>query len=134
MKRVIGVFVVCLLLVACGDNVKISSHEEGINAQLNVMDEMFTVLEGVEDEASAKAATDEIEALGKKLSEIAAQMNALPKPTAEEMKELASNVEITRRQQELFGTRMAKQLMKLAQYPELRNALSSALGKVEKVE
>ncbi len=132
MKRVIGVFVVCLMLAACGDNVKISSHEEGINAQLNVMDEMFTVLEGVEDEASARAARDDIEKLGQKLHEIATQMSKLPQPTAEEMKALAGNTEITKRQQELFGARMAKQLMKLAQYPELSEALTSAIGKMEK--
>ena len=88
------------------------------------MEEMLSILEGVTDEASAEAASSEIEALGNRLAEIAKQFQELPEPTVEEMQEIGRQQQV--RQQD-FQNKALPQMMKLAQYKSLSDAWTRAI-------
>ena len=122
MWRVIFLVIVGLQCIACSGG--ISSYEEGVEAQSEVMEEMLGILEGVTDEASAEAASSEIEALGNRLAEIAKQFLELPEPTVEEIQEIGRQQQA--RQQE-FQNKALPQMMKLAQYKSLSDAWTRAL-------
>lgn len=122
MRHLITLIGLGLLLSACGGG--IGSYEDGIEAQADVMQEMVDVLEGVDDESSAKKAAGEIEDLGNRLAEIAGQMRELPRPDASEMQD------IMRKQQaemQAFQQSSAAQMMKLVQYPVLTEAWMRAM-------
>ena len=122
MWRVIFLAIVGLQCIACSGG--ISSYEEGVEAQSEVMEEMLSILEGVTDEASAEAASSEIEALGNRLADIAQQFQELPEPTAGEIQEMQRRQQA--RQQD-FQNRAVPQMMKLAQYKSLSDAWTRAL-------
>ena len=126
MWRAILTAIFVMQCLACSGG--ISSFEEGVEAQSEIMDEMISILEGVSDEASAEMATGRIEALGNRFAEIAEQLQKLPQPTAEEMHE------ITRRQhaqQQDFQKRAFPQMMKLARYQSLSEAWTRAMANME---
>ena len=125
MWRILGVTIVCLLCTACSNS--ISSYEEGIEAQAEIMAQMVSVLEGVTDQESADKATARIEALGDQLAEVTAQVKGLPQPTLKEMQEIAQN---QRAQQEELQKNAVSQLMKLDQYDSLHKAWTRALAKL----
>jgi len=54
-----------LLAAACGSG-KIDSHEDGVEAMTDAVDEMVEVLGTVKDKRSAEAAKPKLEALGNK--------------------------------------------------------------------
>lgn len=111
------------LCVSCGGGV--SSYEEGIEMQADIMEEMLEVLEDVDDEASAEKAAGKIEALGTRLTEVAKQIQQLPEPSMDELQRIAKGQSDKRRDfQEKAGT----QMMKLAQYQSLRDAWMRALS------
>lgn len=112
----------CLLISACGGG--ISSYEEGIEAQAEVMLEMVSVLEGVDDDASAKKAAGKIESLGERLAEISSQVRELPRPNAKEMQDIAMK---QREEMQAFQQDSAMQMMKLVQYPVLQEAWMNAM-------
>ena len=122
MWRLLMVTFVGMLCIACSSS--ISSYEEGIEAQSEIMAEMVSVLEGVSDEASAEKASSEIEALGNRLGELAMQVQELPEPTMEEMQEIARKQSA---QQQDFQNKALPQMMKLAQYKSLSDAWTRAL-------
>lgn len=127
MSRLTLTAALALLCVACGGP-GIDSYEEAGEAQAEVMREMIGVLEGVDDDASAKAAAEEIEALGDRLQEIAKQISKLPPPSESELQEIIA------RQQEYgreFQQSAATQMMKIAQYPVLTEAWSNAMMKMQ---
>ena len=126
MWRAIFLAVVGMQCIACSGG--ISSFEEGVEAQAEVMEEMISVLEGVSDEASAEQASGRIEALGTRLAEIAKQFQELPQPTAEEIQEITSK---QRAQQQDFQQRAFPQMMKLAQYQSLSEAWTRALANIQ---
>ena len=111
-----------LIISACGGG--IGSYEEGIEAQADVMMEMVSVLEDVDDQSSAEKAADEIESLGERLAEISAQLRELPQPSAEEMQDI-----MVKQADEMSGFQqdVAVQMMKLAQYPVLTEAWMRAM-------
>ena len=115
-----------LLCTACGGG--IDSYETGIEAQLDIMEDVVDVLEDVTDQASAKAATPKIEALSKRLAEIATQMQELPQPTMEELQEIAEKHAKRRRE---FQTKATTQLMKLAEYEELSQTFTRAMSNMK---
>ena len=126
MWRAIFLAVVALQCLACSSG--ISSFEEGVEAQGEVMEEMISVLEGVSDEASAEQASGRIEALGNRFAEIARQIQELPQPTDDEMQA------ITRKQhaqQQDFQQRAFPQMMKLARYESLSEAWARALENMQ---
>jgi len=122
MWRLMMVTLVGMLCIACSSG--ISSYEEGIEAQSDIMSEMVSVLEGVTDEASAEEASGKIEALGNRLGELAMQVQELPEPTMEEMQEIARKQST---QQQDFQNKALPQMMKLAQYKSLSDAWTRAL-------
>ena len=119
-KKILSIAVLVALCVACGDS--IDSHEDAMEAQIDVMDEMIEILEGVTDEASAKGAIPDMEALGKRMAEIAEQVKKLPQPTMEEMQAMQSDYmkRLQDSQKKVYAT-----LSKLAEYPELSRAMTN---------
>lgn len=122
MWRVITLIASGLLISACGGG--IGSYEEGIEAQAEVMLEMVSVLEDVDDESSAKKAAGKIESLGERLAEISSQVRELPRPDAKEMQDIAKK---QRAEMQAFQQNAAAQMMKLAEYPVLTDAWMRAM-------
>lgn len=122
MWRVIKIGVLSVMIASCGGG--IDTYEEGVEAQVQVMEDMIDVLRGVDDDDSAEDAAGEIEALGNRLAEISSQMAELPTPTASEMQAIAAEqMEKTQAlQQDVVG-----QMMKIAEYPVLMEAWMSAM-------
>jgi signal transduction histidine kinase len=110
-----------LVLGACGD-----SHESVVDEQFDVMEEMLDILDGVTDEASAKEAGKELEALGEKLADLQKRMEKMPKPTPEQKKRLQAI--LTERQAD-FKKRSQTVLSKMMKYPELAQAFSKSMEK-----
>lgn len=123
MLRMLMVAFIGMLATACSGG--ISSYEEAIEAQAEVMAEMVSVLEGVTDEASADKASARIEELGNRLAKIAVQVQELPEPTMEEMQEIARQQGA---QQQDFQKTAMPQMMKLAEYKSLSDAWTRALS------
>jgi hypothetical protein len=123
MWRILIVTIVGLLCTACSSD--ISSYEEGIEAQAEIMAEMISVLEGVTDQESADKASAKIEVLGEQLAEVTAQLNEVPQPTLEEMQEITQE---QRPQQEELQKRAVSQIMKLDEYNSLHKAWIRALA------
>ena len=115
-----------LILSACGGS-GIDSYEDVMNSSVEVMEDMITVLEGVDDEASAEKAADEIEALGDRLAEIAAAAKELPEPSEDEMLALVEDQKDNMMQ---FQERAMPQMMKMVQYPVLADAWGRAMEKM----
>jgi preprotein translocase subunit SecF len=125
MWRILIVTIVGSLCTACSGG--ISSYEEGIEAQAEIMVEMVSVLEGVTDQESADKASAKIEALGGQLAEVTAQVKELPQPTMKEMQEIAQK---QRAQQEELQKNAVSQMMKLDQYDSLHKAWTRALAEM----
>jgi hypothetical protein len=125
MWRILIVTIVGLLCTGCSGG--ISSYEDGIEAQAEIMKEMVSVLEGVTDQESANTASAEIEALGDRLAKVTAQVNRLPQPTPEEMQEIAQKQSA---QQEELQRNAVSQMMKLDQYESLHKAWTHALAEM----
>ena len=121
MSRVLMVAVLGLVFAACGGG--IDSYEDGLEAQLEIMEEMMDVLADVTDQASAKAATPRIEALGDRLAEVTAQLRELPKPETAALQEIGKSQ--AKRTQEFLEESVTWQT-KLAEYPELKEAFARA--------
>lgn len=122
MRRILITALAASLCAGCGGGV--SSYEELVNAQADVLTDMIGVLEDVTDEASADDAVDDIEALGARLAELVADIEELPEPTAADLRRIAETQ--GQRMQE-FQQTAAPQMMKLAQYPQLAEAWTRAV-------
>lgn len=109
-----------LALSACGGE----SHEAVMDEQFDLMGEIFDILDGVEDEASAKEAAKKIEALGEKLTDLAKRAEKLPEPTPEQEKALEARA---RERQAEFEKRSRAFATKMMQYPDLAQAFSQAM-------
>jgi len=127
MRRFLMATVVGLMCASCGGG-GINSYEDAMEAQVEIMEEMVGVLEGVTDQASAEEASSEIEALGSRIADVIAQVQELPEPTAEEMQEIAAKYG---EQGQEFQTRAASQMMKLAEYPSLSEAWTRAMANMK---
>jgi hypothetical protein len=123
MWRILIVTIAGLLCTACSGG--ISSYEEGIEAQTEIMAEMVSVLEGVTDQESADKASARIEALGKQLAEVTEQVKELPLPTNKEMQEILQKQSA---QQEELQKNAVSQMIKLDQYESLHKAWTRALN------
>ena len=124
MWRTLTIVSVALVCASCGG---VDSYEDAVNAQTDIMAEMLEVLEGVDDEASAEKAAGKIEALGTQLAEIAKQMQEMPRPSMEELQEIGQK---QRARTQEFQEKAVPQMMKLAQYPALREAWMRAFQNV----
>ncbi len=116
---------VMVLVCACGGGIR--SYEDGARAQAKIMKEMVSVLETVEDEASANKAASKIEDLGTQLTELSKQIAKLPRPSHEELQKISQNMGT---EQQEFQKEAMPQMMKLAKYPVLSQAWSRAMANV----
>lgn len=127
MRRVLMAAVAGVLCVSCGGG-GISSYEDGMKAQAEIMEEMVDVLEGVKDQASAEKAASEIEALGTRMADVIAQVRTLPPPSREQMQDIAEKYGADGRE---FQTKAAAQMMKLAEYPALSEAWMRVMSNMQ---
>ncbi|MHC4493992.1 MAG: hypothetical protein ACYTDU_20545 [Planctomycetota bacterium] len=107
-----------LVLGACGD-----SHESVVDEQFDLMEEMLDILDGVTDEASAKEAAKDVEALGEKLADLQKRMEKMPEPTPEQQKKMQAMVAERQADYVKPSQQFAAKMM---QYPELMQAFSRA--------
>jgi hypothetical protein len=71
------------LCAGCGD-----THESLMDDQIGAMEEVATILEGVKDKDSAKAAKPRLEALAKRQQDIEKRVKELGEPTDEKKEQL----------------------------------------------
>lgn len=123
----VGVFLFAVLtLVAfagCGDK-----HESALDDSIDLREELAGILEGITDEASAKAASSKIEgwvADQKKLSE---RMESLDEPSAEEGKAMQEKYQ---GRMAAASARLHKQMQRLMMNPKLAPAIGEAMGKIQ---
>ncbi len=126
MRRVLMVMMVAVMCASCGGG--INSYEDAMDAQVEIMEDMVGVLEGVTDDASAQKAASEIEALGNRMAEVVAHVQELPQPSAEEMQQIAEKY---RTEGQEFQERAASQMMKLAEYPALSEAWTRVMANMK---
>lgn len=108
-----------------GDDVM--AYEQALDAQRKLVAEITGVLEGVTDEASAAAAAPRIEELSGELQRLATHLNAMPQlPYAEQQR-------ITQERAGSTAARRAagKQMLKIEQYPVLKDAWSRGMRREE---
>ena len=74
-------------LVGCAD-----SHESLREDTLDAMEEMVEAIEGIKDEASAKAAADKLKGFTEKMAEIEEKMKKLDKLSEEEEEALVAKL------------------------------------------
>lgn len=117
MSRLAILASLVMLCVACSGGVE--SYEDAAEAQIEIMREMIRVLEGVSDDASARAAAGDVAALAARMQSIADQLRALPPPSREEIDAISALQEKVQREIQPAAT---AQMMKLAQYPVLAEA------------
>ena len=90
MKK-LATLIVCsmtMMLTACGGD----THESLMDEISSMMDEMTSILKGVKDESSAKAAVSKLESLGKKGQDLSERMKKLGEPSEEQEKELTAKM------------------------------------------
>ena len=113
----LGLVVAVLMIGGCGGP---DTHEKVMQDSLNMMKKMISIVESVDDEASAKAAVTKINALESQAKAIQARMEKLGEPTPEQDKALEAKF---KSQFEEFMPKMIGVAMKVAQYPELQKAM-----------
>src|SRR5262245_54289022 len=118
MKRLLGLTSILMLLALCpgcgGD-----THEKLAAKAIDTMKEMCTVLDGVKDEESAKAAKGKLKSLMETLDDLNKRQEKLPKPTDAEIKAMeAKSSEMMEVQQKFMG-----HMMRIAADPKLRDQL-----------
>ncbi|HKL64221.1 MAG TPA: hypothetical protein VJ883_12680 [Woeseiaceae bacterium] len=105
----------------------VAAYEEAIDAQREVVGELTAVLEGVTDEASAEAAAPRIEELSRELQSLAMRINAIPQlPYAEQQRISEERAGSTAARRE-----RGKQMLKIEQYPVLKEAWARGMRGVE---
>jgi hypothetical protein len=127
MKRASAILTTVLVCGACGGG-EAATYEDAIEEQASITEDMIEVLEKVTDEESARAAVSEIEALAQDLAALAKRMTELPQPSEEELQRIT---EKARERAKEFQEKATAQLMKLAQYPELMQAFTKAMERVQ---
>lgn len=125
MKRTIGVaftlmsiFAYGVLFVAgsgCGD-----SRESLADETMSVMEEMVATLQGVKDEASAKAAKPKLEDLAKRFDDINQRESKLPAPTDEQTKAL---IEKHGSKMDELSRKLQGEMLRIAFDPKIQSVL-----------
>lgn len=93
MKRFATLVVLLLtssLLTACGSS---DPHDAAMDDLIEISDEMLTVLQGIEDVESAKAAEEDFKAIGEKMKAFATSASELEPPSDEKEQELKEKYE-----------------------------------------
>ena len=113
-----------LVLVGCGD-----SHEAAMNDMIASMEKLNTILDGVQDEASAKAAKPKIEALSKQMDALGQRMEKLGEPSEAQQKELTAKFG---KKMEKLGPKMIGNMMRISMNPQFAEHLQEAMKGMNK--
>ncbi|MEX2214390.1 MAG: hypothetical protein WD768_09700 [Phycisphaeraceae bacterium] len=126
MRHITSLALLAVTLVAggCGGG----SHEAVAEESVSKFKELASVLEGVTDTASAKAAKPKIDAIVAELKAIGERSKALPEPDEATKKKIMEKMKT-----ELTSAMMKMQeaMMKLATNPEAAKALGEAMEKMQ---
>jgi len=112
-----------IMLGGCGGDTHESLAQEGVSA----FNEFASILEGVSDVESAKAAVPKLEAVGQKMADLKKRADALGKPTPEQNKALEEK--FTKEMSTAMDKMMAAS-MKLADKPEVQKILEEPMKKL----
>ena len=88
MMRASTVGLLALFCVATFTGCSDPTPESVADEMTAKMNEVSTTLKGVTDESSAKAANDKLKSIAADMKKLKAQMDKLPKPTAEQEKKM----------------------------------------------
>jgi hypothetical protein len=135
MMRFLPLLAAGLLLAGCGSEPQpepepvddVAAYEQALETQRELIGEITGVLEEVTDEASAEAAAPRIEELSGELQRLAVRINAMPQlPYAEQQR-------ISRERSGSTAERRnaGKQMLKIEQYPVLKEAWARGMQGVE---
>lgn len=103
------------------------THESVTEGAVEVMEEMAEIMEGVDDEDSAKAAAKKIDKLADRMEKLKKQRDELGKPSQEEDEALKKKYE------ERMGKAMSRFLVamaKLQSKPELQKHLEGSMKRL----
>jgi hypothetical protein len=124
-KSLVSVSVVaalCLTLAGCGD-----THDSITREMLAQITELNKILDGVKDEASAKAAAPRVERTATKLKEIQDRSTKLGQPSEAEMKAMKAKYE---KQMEEQAGKLIGNVMRIGMNPDLSKHLEPAMNKI----
>ena len=115
-----------MLILFCGmSGCKGTTHESLAEEQMALMNEMFDVMEGVTDAASAQAAKPKLEKISTRMKELGEKAKALGQPSAEEEQRLKKKFEPElKKMMERFFPLMTK----IGKFPELQEAMGKSMG------
>lgn len=117
MKRILSIATILMLIVCsgCGGD----TPDKVANDTVTVMEDVVAVMEGVKDEASAKAAAGKFRALGDKIKEIQARQDKLGL-TASQKAELKKKHEA---KMDAVMTKLLNEGMRISSNPKLAPAM-----------
>jgi hypothetical protein len=115
-----------LALTGCGD-----SHDAVMSDMVASMEKFNSILDGVKDEASAKAAKSKLEALTKEMKVLTERSKKLPKATAEELKSMQDKHE---KEFVAVSGKIQKNMFRIATNPTAMSALGDAMDAIAKSE
>lgn len=124
MRTMFCMVMVAALLVLSGCE---ETHDSVTKKTLAKMEETVKILEGVKDEASAKAAATKLEALGEEMKKMKEAHDKLGKPDTETEKKLKEKYE---EQFKTVSTNLMKEMMRIATNPVLAKHIQDAMGKM----
>lgn len=124
LRIIMPIAVLGLVLSACGAG----SHEAAVEEQMDLWGEILDIMEGVDDQESAKEAAKKIEALGEDMGKLAKRMQEMGEPSPEEQKRIE---EMMKDREKEFQDRSQKLAMKMMQYPEVMQAFQKAMNSVD---
>jgi hypothetical protein len=119
MKRLVSFLVISMLAVlpGCGGD----SHESLGAESMTVMKDLIATLDGIKDEASAKAAKPKLVSLTEKMQKINERQAKLPALTEADMKAMESKYG---KEMEELQPRMVAAMMRLQFDPAIQKELS----------
>lgn len=122
MRAVLCVAMVAALVLFVGGCEE--THDSITNKAVGKMEEFAKILEGVKDEASAKAAVSKLEALGEEMKKLKEQADKMGKPDADAEKKLKEKYE--ERMKTAMG-KVMKESMRIGTDPKLGQHIQDAM-------
>jgi hypothetical protein len=119
MKGLISLLVILMLGVCpgCGGD----SHESLAGESLKLMKELVATLEGIKDEASAKAAKPKLVSVTQQMQKLNERMAKLPKPAEGDLKSMESKYG---KEMEELQPKMVAAMMRIQFDPAIQKELS----------
>jgi hypothetical protein len=127
MTRAMTAAAAAMVLTICLAGCK-TDHESLTKDSISKMKEMVSVLKGVTDESSAKAAGPKLEAISKDMKNLQAEMKKLGEPPKEKQEELAKKYvpELMSAQGEVM-----KEMMRISSDPKLAKAMGDSMRTIK---